>query len=425
MKKIILRNKLTNDIMELEGTISTVPKGWELVDNKEKKTTSKKNGNGQGTLYYSETLEKWVGQISLPNGKRMTLTQRKKESVNDFKKRYRDTLNKVDNGTLIEKSRDTLYVILKNHIEQKYKDGITCGSSYLRDTYTFNQIQNACSNFINMPIQKVTVFDIDESKDNIREYSAECINKIWGMLKLGFKIAVSRRLITFNIMEDITLNKPISKKQKQQRVALTIKEEQKLRNILNKEERNHKYRDIVLMQLDTGMRIGEIFARTLSDINLKENTIHIWNTTTKDKSGNLIIGEHTKTYSKQTQIDKGERTIPMTKEVRDIVLEIKNNNMQNINNLLFWDYDNNCLIKHTEINSWLKRINQKYKITNNSLSTHILRHTKITRMREANISLPVIQYFVGQIEGSDVTDSIYVSVSPEFVSNELSKADMI
>lgn len=425
MKKIILRNKLTNDIMELEGTISAVPEGWELVDNKERKTTSKKNGNGQGTLYYSETLEKWVGQISLPNGKRMTLTQRKKESTNDFKKRYRDTLNKVDNGTLIEKSKDTLYEILSRYIEQKYKDGTTSPRSYKRDKETLKQLEKTCSKFVNIPIQKVCVEDIEDAKENIREYSSSVIDKIWILLRIGFKIAVSRKKIMYNIMEDETLKKPISKKQSKKIEALTIKEENKLREILNTTEKNHKYRDIILLQLNFGMRIGEVLARRLSDVDLKENTIHIWNTLTQDENYNVIISNHTKIYNKKQQIDRGERILPLDIESREILSNIKKSELINMHNLLFWDYECNDFIKVWAINSWLDRINKKYHISKNKLATHVLRHTKITRMREANIPLPVIQYSVGQVEGSNVTDNVYVSISQDFVNKELNKANML
>ena len=42
-------------------------------------------------------------------------------------------------------------------IEQKNKDGITSERTYLRDTETLNQIKKTCNNWINKPIQKVTI----------------------------------------------------------------------------------------------------------------------------------------------------------------------------------------------------------------------------------------------------------------------------
>ncbi len=49
----------------------------------------------------------------------------------------------------------------------------------------------------------------------MRKYSNSTIDKIWISLKKGFKIAYARRKIPYNIMEDETLTKPISKKKKQ------------------------------------------------------------------------------------------------------------------------------------------------------------------------------------------------------------------
>lgn len=427
MEKIILKKQLSNEIIEIEGKVISLPKGWEIIKSeKEKNNSSKKNANGDGSFYFSETLQKWVGQIQPPNGgKRITITQRKNETKTECKNRYNDIKSKINSGTYIEKSRDTLYEIIERHIEQKLKDGITCPSSYIRDTNTLKEIEKTCKNFINKPIQKVVIEDIEDAKDFMREYSSEVIDKMWGMLKVGFKIAMSRRKITFNIMEDITLKKPISLKKKTIRHALTIKEENKLRDILNNEEKDHKYRDIVVMQLNTGMRIGEVLSREIDDFNFEENTTHIWNTITRNTYNNFIIGEHTKIYDKKTQIDKGERTIPMDNETRNIALQIIQSPLRNIHNLLFWNYEENRLIKYSEVNSWLRRLNEKYKITKNSLSTHILRHTRITRMREIGVLLPVIQYTVGQVEGSEVTDEVYTSVSLDFVNNELKKANMI
>ena len=87
------------------------------------------------------------------------------------------------------------------------------------------------------------------------------------------------------------------------------------------------------------------------------------------------------------------------------------------------DYENNSFISYQEINSWLDRLNKKYHITDKSLSSHVLRHSKITRMQEAGVALPVIQYIVGHVEGSNITNEVYTSVSLDFVNNEIKKVN--
>ena len=389
------------------------------MERKNKKTKSV--GNGEGSLYYSETLKCWIFQY-VYNGKRKTLKQRKNEQIRDFKKRVTSLKNSLNTGSYIEANKDSLFMILERFIEQKNKDGITSDRSYLRDQETLNQIKNTCSNWINYPIQKVTVENIEDSKENMRKYSNSTIDKIWFLLKKGFKIAYSRRKISYNIMEDETLIKPISKKSSKVVTALSKKEENNLIKILL--SNYHEYNDIILLQLYTGMRIGEVLALSKDCIDFKNNTITIYRTITKDKDGNTILGEHTKTYDKKTGIDKGKRTFPMRNDVQKIIKRHYSNKIINIHNLLFWDYNKNFFITASEVNSYLSRLNEKYEILNSkmeTLSTHRLRHTFVTRCQENGLSLPVIQKLVGHIQGSKITNNVYTDISFDFINQELSK----
>ena len=175
------------------------------------------------------------------------------------------------------------------------------------------------------------------------------------------------------------------------------------------------------MQLETGMRIGETLARSIFNIDLKNREMTIDNTLTKDKDGKVILGKHTKTYNKRTGIDAGKRIIFINDAVLEIINEQIKSGISNISGLLFWDYDNNNFISYNEINAWLRRINEKYKITKKPLNTHTLRHTKITNMRKAGMDMKAIQYLVGHVEGSSITDDIYTTLTPEFLKQEVKK----
>ena len=389
------------------------------MERKNKKTKSV--GNGEGSLYYSETLQCWIYQY-VYNGKRKTLKQRKNEQSREFKKRVTNLKSSIDNGIYVETNKDTLLMILERFIEQKNKDGITSDRTYLRDTNTLEQIKKTCNSWINKPIQKVTVENIEDSKENMRKYSNSTIDKIWILLKKGFKIAYSRRKISYNIMEDATLTKPISTKVPRVVTSLSQKEEKRLLEVLNLNE--HKYNDILLLQLYTGMRIGEVLALSKDCINLKNNTITVYRTITRDKHDKVILGKHTKTYDKKNGIDKGKRTFPMKPNVRKIIQKLYSDKITNINNLLFWDYNRNFFITDGEINCYLSRLNAKYKILDNeneTLSSHRLRHTFVTRCQENGLNLPVIQKLVGHIEGSKITNNVYTDISFDFITQELKK----
>lgn len=389
------------------------------MERKNKKTKSV--GNGEGSLYYSETLKCWIFQY-VYNGKRKTLKQRKNEQSRDFKKRVTSLKNSLDTGTYIETNKDTLLMILERFIEQKHKDGITSERTYLRDKDTLNQIKKTCSTWVTKPIQKVTIENIEDSKENMRKYSNSTIQKIWILLRKGFKIAYSRRKISYNIMEDETLTKPISIKTNRIIKSLSKNEEQKLLKILNSTD--HKYNDILLLQIYTGMRIGEVLAISKDCIDFKNNTITIYRTLTRNIHDKVILGKHTKTYDKKTGIDKGKRTFPMKPNVLSIIKKLSSNKLINMYNLFFWDYNKNFFITDGEVNSYLSRLNRKYKILDNSnetLSTHRLRHTFVTRCQENGMSLPVIQKLVGHIEGSNITNNVYTDVSLDFITQEFKK----
>ena len=316
-----------------------------IQENKEEKQRNQKNksvGNGEGSLYYSETLKCWVFQYYEPSGKRKTIKQLKKETVKHFKDRVSEIKVSINNGTYIEKSEETVKIIISKHIKQKFNDGITKGNSYSRDKETLQQIEKCCSNFINKPIQNVTLNDIQTAKENMKKYAPSGINRMWRLLKKAFAIASSpsARLITFNIMNDENLKKPIAEKKTKKIKPLTLSEREKLSHILDNEEKDHEYRNIVKMEWLTGMRIGEVLARSSDDVLENKSKFHIHNTLTKDEHGNTILGEHTKTYNKETEIDEGEREFPIFTELRKIIDEQLSKKITNIYGLLFWDYNN-------------------------------------------------------------------------------------
>lgn len=381
-------------------------------------TKTKERGNGEGTIYFSKALNCYVAQYVDTSGKRKTLKQKKNEKNTDFKKRFNNIINSINNGTYIENKNDICIDLIKHFVNQKYEDGLISPRSYRRNKDTVTQIEKTCSNFIYKPIQKVTIADIEKAKKNIRGYSNSVIDKIWAMLYKMFKIAVSRRIIIFNVMDDETLMKPISQKPKRETKALTIKEQEKLEKILK--TTSCMYNDILLLQLYLGARIGEVLAITQNCVNFKENTLTIDKTITRNEDDKVILGEHTKTYVRKTATDKGKRTLPMSLEVKTILMKYANKKITNIYGLLFWDYKDNKFVTDIEINCYLKRLNKKHNITD-QIHTHVLRHTFITRCQEKGIPLVVLQSFVGHAEGSLLTNNTYTHVSIDFMKQELDK----
>lgn len=385
-----------------------------------------RRGNGEGTIYYSEKLNKWVGQFTA--GRKTDGTLNRKSVYGNTRKEVKEKMTKaladVQEHTFIEKNDITIEMLGEQLIANKYASNTISQATYNRSLCTFKHIQN--SDIANMKIQKANVDELQKFMNSKKDYANTYIDKIYIMLGSIFREAIKKDIITKNPLDNVV--KPRSFKKTKEVDALTIAEQKAF--VI--ELKNDFYKNIFLIALHTGMRIGEILALQPDDLDFENKLINIDKTLTKDVNGRVIVGETTKTY-------ESTRKIPITSILEPILMDSIESYTPNKNNLLFCHL-NGSIISPSTMNTHFKKIcknanirvvtvkkkkgidlNGKDKYVNlktSKVNTHMLRHTYATRCIEAGVPAPVLQKLLGHKDIS-VTINTYTTIFNRFKEEAL------
>lgn len=381
-----------------------------------------KRGNGEGTIYYSEKLNKWVGQFVA--GRKADGKLNRKSVYGNTRKEVKEKMTKalaeVQTNTYIDKTDITIGQLGEELINKKIESNNIRESTYYRLEGTFKHIKE--SNLYNAKIQKVTSVELQDFMNTKKDYANSYIDKIYELLNSIFKEAINREYIYKNPLNVVL--KPKSLKNDKKVEALTTEEQKQFLQAVKGEI----YENIFMIALYTGMRIGEILALTPDDIDLDNNIISINKTLTKNKDGKYILGKTTKTYNSC-------REIPITMLFKSNLEDALNNFISNKNNLIF-THSNGNIIAPSSINTAFKKIcknanihctihktRRDKKIINlktSTCNTHMLRHTFATRCIESGMSAPVLQKLLGH-KNIKTTINTYTSVFDKFRNDEMDK----
>ena len=373
----------------------------------------RRRGNGEGTIFEDKKNKRWIGQyISgiAEDGKAIRKSvygKTQKEVVN----KLNEVKYQMNNDIYVEKNGIKLVKIMEDIREEKLASNTISGGQYARLKWTINKIKN--SKLGDMKIQDVTKNDIQEFLNSIKDLSDSYIKKLYEQFVQAYRRAEIKKYITYNPMYEVI--KPKSDKQTKVVEALDINVQKAFTEYLNNASIvNEPYKNIFLIQMYMGLRIGEVLALSTENIDLENKLLYVKRTLTNDKEFAIILGNKTKTYA-------GNRTLPIPDFLVPIFEEQLKYANENLYNLIFTTNDN--YIRTSAINKDLKRIfEEELKTSSKNISTHCLRHTYGTRCIEAGMTAVVLQRLMGHKDVT-VTLNTYTSVFNKFKEDELEKVN--
>ena len=371
-----------------------------------------KNHYGEGSIFYSNVKQKWMAQINVgkdENGKviRKSVTAETQEEV---KAKLDELKLNIYTGKFVNANTITFSQLIKQIYDEKLAMNEIQPQTYYRTMETVK----LCKEINDIPVQKIDSTAIKQLLLSKVDYANSTIKKMYIILNQCFKEALKRKIILDNPMLDV--RKPKSTKKTKKIRALTLDEQKKLVEVIRNE--NVRYAEQMLISMFTGMRMGEINALSVNDLNTNFNFINIDKTISKGEHGEAFVNDTAKT-------ENGNRQIPINETVRPVIEKVISEYEATDDNVLFHT-SAGTLIATSVVNTEFRRIVNKYNIQDKTvkgdLSLHSLRHTYATRCIESGMPPKVLQHLMGHSD-IKVTLDTYADVFDNFQSISVEKAD--
>lgn len=366
----------------------------------------KRRPKGTGAIYYVEKRKSYVGNtlVDIGNGK-----TKKKYVYGKTKTEVADKLKDIEyrskSGEYIKKDDKeiiTFYDLADKMLEDRFALNEIRPSTYDRHLSTLKMLA-AISGYTLNEITEKTIKDFFKEK---LYYSQSSINKMYQLLGAVFKHALKLNIIADNPIKDI--KRPTSEKEQIPVRALTVDEQNHLVDVLLSED--IQYSEIMLISLYSGMRIGEVCALSVEDVNYANSTVFIHKTVSRGTYGKTVISNLPK--------DKETRTIPIDEDIVQLFKEC----IGDRNSGLIFLSSNNNIITTNQVNSVYSNVLEEHGIIDNSVygkvDLHSLRHTFATRCLEFSMPIKVLQDILGHSDAS-ITLNTYCSVFKKYKNEHL------
>lgn len=231
-------------------------------------------------------------------------------------------------------------------------------------------------------------------QDDGRGYSS--IHSIRGVVRPAFQMAVDDDLINKNPFEfqlaTVVVNDSVT------REAITRKQQREFLRFIKEDKHFSKYYDGIYILFYTGLRVSEFVGLTINDIEFDKERIKVDHQLQRTRNMEYEI--------LTPKTEKGERYVPMQKDVADCFRRIIQNRkrpkiepmIDGYSGFLFLDKNDMPMVAlHWE--KYFQHIREKYnsiyKVQMPCITPHVCRHTFCSNMAKSGMNPKTLQYIMG------------------------------
>lgn len=370
------------------------------------------NGKFHFIERYKDPLTNKYRTVSITMGKN-TAHSRKVAQIELDKKiqkrisKIKETKNVVE-GITLKQCIDEFMTVYRKRVRR---------SSYFNKQRVFNLVLDYFEgdSLVDQMTQKALINFLHDCLYN-KKLSNSYVSKIRISLDQLFSFAGHQNYAHSNPAKDIELKYPNNEKSNTTRNKFLEADE--LKKLLNYAyQHNERYALLCEWLYQTGMRAGEAAALNFNDIT-QENGNWVAHVTGTLEYDHLKIKEEHKSDAPKTQA--GFRDVVLSK--RAVQLYQRCRELNSMSNYVFAT-GTGSPIQISSLNTFLRTAKKRLEI-DKPLSSHIFRHTHISKLAELGVPLYIIQQRVGH-SSSRITQQIYLHVTQKAEQKVLPKLDQL
>ena len=331
------------------------------------------------------------------------------DTITETKKKMTELKYKLEHGLFVEKQKITLNEWFSVWMEEYKKNRVKIGTYHNYQKYYESILKNrlGSKHIANIRGEHIQKLYNDLSNEG---YALSSIKIVAAVLNGCFQQAMRNGLIERNPVNLAELPRQI---EKHTREALT-KEQQAL--FMEYAAGSYLYNFFAVM-LRTGMRNGEMRGLRYTDIDKKENVIHVQRTL------KYIEGQGYITDTPKTRTSK--RDIPLTGDILKLLDAQKNYwnfKVDKMDRFLFCNEDGEPLSRE-RVQAEIERIIKRIRAADHEferITPHVFRHTFATRAIESGMPPQVLKTILGH-SSLAMTMDLYSHVLPDTKAAEMEK----